>query len=403
MKNKFKILAVLTAIQFTHIMDFMILMPLGPLLIKLFDITPKQFGLLVSIYTLAAGISGFVASFIVDRFDRKKTVTFIMALFIIATACCAIAPTYEFLLLARLFSGCFGGILTSIILAIVADIVPLNERAQAMGIIMTGFALASVFGVPFGLLLATHFSWHFPFIFLVMVSIIVLGVLQLILPSIATHISKENSIKHSLKTLFHFFKNRSTLSALSLTFVMVLGQFALIPFISPYMVFNVGFSEKQLAWIYLCGGTASFIVSPLIGRIADKMGHKTVFIASAGLSIVPIFLITTLGKVSIPIALLVTTSFFIVVTGRIVPVMTIVSSAASPKNRGAFMSLNTCIQHIAAGLGSMISARIIFQQSNGELLHYPIAGFMAIATSILAILIVKNIKEIERTTKIIES
>lgn len=395
MKTQRAALLTLTAIQFTHIVDFMILMPLGPQLMRVFMLSPKQFGLLVSIYTLSAGISGFVASFVVDRFDRKKTLRTIFVLFLFATVSCAFAPTYHTLLLARLFAGAFGGILASTVLVIVSDLVPLHERGSAMGLVMIGFALASVIGVPLGLFLASIYSWHIPFIFLGCVGIAVLIAIERFIPTMSEHIRKNQSIATSIKSFEGFFQTKPTLAAMSLTFTMVLGQFALIPFISPYMVYNVGFSEKQLSLIYILGGLASVVASPLVGKLADRIGHTKVFRVAACLSIIPIIAITNLGHVGLAIALCFTTSFFIIVSGRVVPAMALVSSAVKPEKRGSFMALNTCIQQLTAGIGSVISARIIIKSSTGELLHYSKVGLLAATTSLIAAVLVGMIKEVE--------
>ena len=394
MKTKRNSLVTLTAIQFTHIMDFMILMPLGPQLMRVFSLSPQQFGFLVSIYTLTAGVFGFFASFLVDRFDRKKTLQLMFILFLIATVSCAFATTYHALLISRLLAGAFGGVLASTVLVIVGDIVPIHERASAMGLIMVGFALASVIGVPFGLYLASIYSWHMPFIFLGVFGFAVFAAITAFIPPISGHIHGRASLKESFHDMGRFFKARHTRSALGLTFTMVLGQFAMIPFISPYMVYNVGFTEKQLSLIYILGGLASVVASPLVGKLADKVGHAKVFRYSAFLSVIPILAITNLGPVGLPIALFFTTSFFIVVSGRMVPAMALITSSVKPEKRGAFMGLNTCIQQLTAGVASIISAQIIVKSTSGALLHYPIVGVLAASTSIIAIFLVGYVKEI---------
>lgn len=384
----------LALIQFTHIMDFMILMPLGPQLMRVFSLSPQQFGFLVSIYTLTAAASGFFSSFIVDRFDRKKTLQVIYALFLVATLSCAFATSYYFLLISRFFSGAFGGILASTVLAIVGDLVPVHERAGAMGFIMIGFSLASVFGVPFGLYLASLYSWHVPFIFLSLCGIAVFTAIMVFIPPISGHLDHQSTFKSALKTFRSFFKVKRTRAALALTFTMTLGQFAIIPFISPYMVFNVGFTEKQLSLIYILGGLASVIASPLVGKIADKAGHAKVFRIAAVCSIIPMMAITTLGHVGLAVALFFTTCFFIVVSGRIVPAMALISSAVTPQHRGAFMGINSCVQQLTAGLASILAARIIVQNSAGALTHYSTIGILASITSLVAVVLVGYVKEI---------
>jgi predicted MFS family arabinose efflux permease len=288
-KNERILLITLAAINFTNIMDFMIMMPLGPQLIRYFDITPQQFTLLVSAYTFSAGISGFFAAFIVDRFDRKSFLRFLFFGFLVGTLACGLAPTYELLLTARIFTGVFGGVLGAIILAIVGDVIPFEKRGQAMGMIMAAFSVASALGVPFGIFLANMFSWHAPFIFLAIFGLPVMFLIWKYIPSITAHIHNKDVRPNPIAILRAITSDPNQRKAITLMMVLMFGHFSIIPLLSPFMVSNVGFEEYQLTYIYAIGGILTIFSSPLIGKWADKYGKRKIFTIFISLCVIPIF------------------------------------------------------------------------------------------------------------------
>lgn len=393
MTQKEKLLIfVLAAIQFTHIMDFMIMMPLGPQLMRIFNINPTQFGLIVSAYTFTAGISGFLGAFLIDRFDRKKAVQFMYLGFTIGTIACALAPNYYLLVFARAFAGMFGGVMSALILSIVGDTFTYERRASAMGAVMAAFSFASVLGVPFGLYLANTFSWHAPFFFIGGLGIIVFVLITLIIPQMNSHIKKDVKPSSPLQVITNITKNNNQLRALFFMVLLMFGQFSIIPFISPYMVKNVGFTEHQLMYIYLIGGGLTIFTSPLIGKMADKFGKAKVFTIFAVLTVFPLFLITNMPQIAIGWALVVTSMFFVTVGGRMIPAMTMITSTVKPANRGSFMSINSSVQQLSASLASFIAGTIIMENTDGKIEHYNIVGYIAIVAGIIAIFIGRKLK-----------
>jgi predicted MFS family arabinose efflux permease len=386
------LLITLAAINFTNIMDFMIMMPLGPQLMRLFDITPQQFGLVVSAYTFSAFVSGLFAMFIVDRFDRKRFLLFLYAGFLIGTLACGLAPTYGLLLTARIFTGLFGGVLGAIILSIVGDVVPFERRGQAMGIIMAAFSVASVFGVPFGLFIATKFDWHYPFLFLVACGLPVTFFIWKFVPNITAHIHQKDTRPNPLAILKAITSDANQRKALTLMMVIMFGHFSIIPFLSPYMVSNVGFEESQLAYIYAVGGLFTIFTSPLIGKWADKYGKKKVFMIFIPLCAFAVLLITNMPRVDIWIVLIVAAAFFVFSGGRFIPAQAMVTAAVKPENRGSFMSINSSLQQLSAGVASYVAGLIIVKQPNGELLHYDWVGYMSIAATLLCLFLVTRIR-----------
>lgn len=380
------LLALMAAVNFNHIVDFVIMMPLGPLLMRMFQISPHQFGLLVSSYTFSAGASGLLASFFIDRFDRKSCLIFFYLGFGFGTLACALAPTYITLLLTRSITGVFGGVLGALVLSIVSDAISYERRGTAMGIVMGSFSLASVLGVPFGLYLANLFGWHAPFVFLGLFAIINLVGLWLWVPSMKGHLNHSSPRHTPIQSLRHILRTPKQVVALSFIFFLVLGQFSIIPFLSQSFIANSGMLESQLPLIYLFGGICSMFASPLVGRLSDRFGKKIIFQISVWLSLLPILGITNLGVHPLWVLLAISSSFFIVMSGRMVPAMAMISATATPEYRGSFMSITSAVQQFSAALASYIAGMIVVQGEAGHLLHFDKAGYFAVIFSLLAFL-----------------
>ena len=394
--NEKVILLTLGFVQFTHVIDFMIMMPLGPQFMRLFSIGPKEFSILVSAFTIAAGISGLLGAMFIDKFDRKTTLTFCYSGFILGTTLCGFSDSYYILMIARIVTGLFGGVMSALILSIISDIIPMERRGMAMGIVMSAFSVASVIGVPTGLYLATEYNWHIPFWSVAILSLPVLLMIRLFIPSLSSHmVDQESGIN------FNFFRNilkdKNQLNALMLTVTLVLGWFIVIPFISPFMVSNIGFRENQLPLIYLVGGVASIFTGPVVGKLSDKFGRFKIFRIFVFVSIIAISSLTNLPKVSMAIALLVTSLFFICSSGRMVPVQAMLSSAVHPKIRGSFMSVNSAVQQLTAGLAAFIGGVVVTKSESGALEHYALSGLIAIAFSLCALYFSSKIKVVEQS------
>jgi len=385
------LLFILAAVQFTHVMDFVIMMPLGPQLMRIFSISPKEFGFLVSAYTFSAAISGFISTLFIDKFDRKNALLFLYAGFIVGTFCCAIAPTYVWLMVARILAGAFGGVIGALVFAIIGDAIPEKRRGAATGKVMAAFSVASIAGVPVGLYLASRLNWHAPFFLLTGLSIMILVIAFLVLPPLKGHLT--NAIKNNpLNVIGEIVRNKNLVWALALMVMLTLAGFTVVPFISPYLVSNVGFSEDELAYMYMFGGLASVVTSQITGRLADKFGKQRVFIYMAIFSIIPILLLTNLKPVPHFLVLIITTTFFIGFGARFVPAVTLITSSVTPKLRGSFMSFNSSIQQLASGLSAFLSGLIIQKSVAGPLLHFNVIGIIASVATILCIFIIRKLK-----------
>jgi multidrug resistance protein len=392
MNNEKAILWTLAAINFIHIVDFMILMPLGPQLMRIFEIGPVEFSLLVSSYTFSAGISSFLGAFFLDRFDRKKILLWVYVGFMIGTLGCALSPSYGVLLIARVVSGIFGGLTSALILAIIGDLIPNERRGRAMGLVMAAFSFASVMGVPLGLFLASLSDWHTPFYILTGLSLISLLMIARFIPPIAEHLGKEIKRPHPLEVISRVTSNANQMRAITLSIMMMFGQFMIIPFLSPYNVANVGFSEMQLTYVYMAGGAFTIFTSPWVGRLADRHGKLKIFTIFMILNLIPIAVITHLGITPIPLVLVITTLFFVTSNGRYVPAAAIITGTAKPENRGSFLSFNSAVQQLAAGFASLLAGLIIGENALGQLTNFNWVGYLAIFFSILCIPLARRVK-----------
>lgn len=394
--NKEKaVLFLLAAIQFTHIVDFMIMMPLGPQLMRLFSISPAQFSWLVSSYTFSAGVIGFLGAFVLDRFDRKKVLQVVYAGFALGTFACAFAPGFYWLMVARILTGAFGGILSATSLSIVGDLIPEQRRASAMGIVMTAFSLAGVMGVPIGLYLASLWTWHAPFIWLGGTAVVIFILIQIIVPQMRVHLTGGRKKESPVQILQNVTGNKNLIYALGTMTFLMLGQFTVIPFISPYMVGNVGFQENQLPYIYFLGGLCTIFTVPLVGKLADKHGKYKIFRWVIFLSSVPLLLLTNLPQISIYLALLVTTLFMITIGSRGIPAQAMITSTVKPEQRGSFMSFNSSVQQLSAGLASIISGLIIQKNALGQLENYGWIGLLAVGSSFMSLWLAGKLKNAE--------
>jgi predicted MFS family arabinose efflux permease len=394
------ILFILAAIQFVNVLDFVIIMPLGPQFMRVFEINPKQFGIIVSSYTFSASFFGFLGAFFLDKFDRKKSLIVLLSGFSLGTLLCAISPNYMFLVLARIIAGAFGGVMGATTFSIIGDVIPPERRGQATGFVMSGFALASVLGIPIGLYLANIFDWHAPFYMLAISSSLIVPFAVKYLPKINTHL--ENKIKKNpFVELKELFSDKNHIKAFTLTIMLTIAGFSVIPYLSPYMVANVGLTEKQLPFIYLTGGFCTLFTAQIIGKISDKYGKRKIFITMALFSTIPVLIITNLSKVPLEIALFITSLFMIAISGRVIPSMAMITGSVKPQYRGSFMSINSSVQNMGSGLAAVISGNIISKSSTGEILNYNYSGYLSVLVTLLCVYLSTKLNYEESSKKVI--
>jgi len=380
----------LAGIQFSHILDFMIMMPLGPVLIVELGISTHEFGLLVASYSFSAALSGLLAATFIDRFERRKMLLTMFALFGFATLACGLAPTYPALIIARGLAGTFGGIMGAMIQTMIADVIPFARRAKASGTVSAAFSVSTVAGVPLSLWLSNHFNWRAPFILIAVLVVLFMVAGWRALPELRMHISSEKQ-KHLFATIFTVLRDFNHLRALLFSALIIFSGFTVIPYITVYAVGNVGISLQEIPLIYLIGGAATLFTARIIGHWSDICGKAKAYRLLAFGAIVPLLVVTHIEASPLWLWLLFTTLFFVLVSGRMIPAMTIITSAAQPILRGTFMSLNSTTQSLAMGLATTLSGFIVSQDSTGKMLNYGKVGYVAVAATLLAIWFVKSI------------
>ncbi len=393
MLSEKRLLLLLAAVQFTHIMDFMIMMPLGPQLMRQLGISAQQFGGLISSFAITSGVVGLAMAPFADRFDRRKLLLFCYAGFTMGTLACGFCDSGATLFWARAICGAFGGVSGATIMAIVADVVPPERRARGMGIIMTAFSAAAALGVPFGLKIAQWWKWEAPFFVVAVIAAVVWVGLSRILPPVRGHLTG-GKIK-SGRDFLDLLRNGNAWTGLALMVAMIFGHFTIIPYLSPYLVGNVGLPEKSLFLVYLTGGLVTIFTGPLIGRLADRHGRYLVYVCLVVGACVVIRLLTSSGPLPVWQTLILAGLFFTFASGRFVPGQAVISMAVPSSRRGAYMSLVACSRDLASGLTAAIGGMVVKETTDGRLLYFDKLGWLAIGVSVVSLWIFRQVKSAE--------
>jgi MFS transporter, DHA1 family, inner membrane transport protein len=386
------LLLILASVQFTSIVDFMVVMPLGPQLMRKLEIDAGQFGMIVASYTVAAGVAGLLGSSIMDRFGRKSAFLTLYAGFLVGTLFCGLSTGYYMLLVARLLTGAFGGILGGMALAIIADVFPEDRRGRATGILMSAFAVASVLGVPAGIYLGGELGWHVPFLVLATLGLPVFIIGLRVLPPLRDHLQHASHL-HPWVQIRQTFGHSNHLRAFALTVAVMLGSFSVIPYISLSLVSNVGVDETRgLPWVFVTGGVLTLIGAPLIGRLADRYGKLQVYRAVATIAIGLMLVVTNLPRVPLSVAVGVVGAFMLSNAGRMVAALTMITGSVERRLRGGFMSANSAVQHLASGLGAFVGGQIVVKTADGPLLHFSRVGLLAAVATALSLWLASRVR-----------
>ena len=388
-----RLLWLLALTQFTIIMDFMVMMPLGPQIMRSFQISPAAFATAVSAYSWCSGLSGLLGATYIDRFDRRRLLLGVYALFALSNLACALAPSFSILLFARAFAGITGGMLGSVVMAIVSDVIPAARRGAATGTIMTAFSLAAVVGVPAGILLGARFGWYTPFILLTVLSILIwLGSMRIV-PALSEHLGRQQpALRSVLPALWRLLSNPRHMSAFAMTFVVMGSQMLVIPFISPILVANHGVQPAQLSWLYMGGGAATFFTSRFIGRLSDRYGSRKMFRVMVAVSLLPILFVTHLPSLPYVALLLFFPVFMVTVSGRMVPMQALLTTVPEPANRGAFLSTNSALQALGSGCGAWLGGLLLSSGADGSIQGYGVNGWLATVLVIAAAVWISRVK-----------
>ena len=378
------VIAILTILQFTVVLDFMVLSPLGAILMPALHIDPEQFSLVVSAYAFSAGAAGLLAAGFADKFDRKKMLLFFYTGFLAGTLFCGLAKDYQMLLLARIVTGIFGGVLSSITFAIITDLFAMQVRGRVMGFVQMGFASSQVLGIPLGLYAANRFDWHMPFLLIVALGLLVGLIIVMKLRPIDTHLhlkSERSAFEHLKKTI----RTPRYLKGFAATVLLATGGFMLMPFASAFSTGNLGLKMEDLPSLYMVTGIASMIAGPLAGKLSDQIGKYRLFIIATCAGIILVLFYSHLGQTPLWLMMIISAILFTSITARIVAASALMSAVPAPQDRGAFMGVSSAIQQISGGLASALAGLIIVKEPNGYLRNYPILGYVVVGAMVTTI------------------
>jgi predicted MFS family arabinose efflux permease len=391
------VILLLALTQFTVVLDFMVMSPLGDMLMKSMELTTSQFGFAVSGYAFSAGFSGLLTAGFADRFDRKKLLLFFYVGFIAGTLFCGLATTYPMLLAARIITGLFGGVIGSISMAIVADLFPLHQRGRTMGFMQMGFGASQVLGIPISLYIANHWGWQSPFLMIVGLATIIWLATMLKLQPITKHLELKTE-KTAIKHLWHTLKQPHYRIGFLMTALLSLGGFMMMPWGSAFAVNNLNISYEQLPFLFMASGIAALFIMPAIGKLSDKIDKVKIFTVAAISMMVIIVIYTNLSPVHFIIVVILNILMMTAIMSRIVPAMALVSALPQMQDRGAFMSINSSLQQIAGGIAAGVGGMIVAQKTKtSPLQHYDTLGY------VIVVIIIANIIQVYRVNNLIKA
>ena len=391
------VIAILGFLQFTVILDFMIVSPLGAIVMPALHISPHQFGLAVSSYAFSAGVSGFLAAGFADRFDRKRLLLFFYFGFMLGTLLCALATTYPLLLAARVVTGLFGGVIGSIVMAITTDLFPLEMRGRVMGVISTAFAASQVLGLPAGLYLTNHWDWHAPFLAIVAIGVPAGIIIMLFMRPVTAHLELKQ--EHSpLMHLIHTVTEPRYRLAFLLVMLLPTGGYMLMPFGTAYIVNNVGLTFAVLPVIYLVTGVSSIFVGPLVGKASDSLGKFRMFCFGSLVTLIMVPIWTNIGHMALATVIVINVILFAGIFSRMIPAQALISAVPEPSKRGAFNSVSASLQQFAGGVSAGVAGLLIVQKPDGSLAHFDWVGYLVMAISLLSIALMYRVhKQVPET------
>lgn len=400
------VIFILAISQFTVILDFMVMSPLGDLLIKSMNMDASAFGIVVSAYAFSAGASGMLTAGFADKYDRKKLLLFFYTGFIIGTVFCGLANSFYALVAARIITGLFGGVIGSISMAIITDLFALEQRGRVMGFVQMGFGASQVLGIPIGLYIANRMGWEAPFLFIAGFAVLIVILIAMRLKPVNAHLVLQKDQKNAFRHLLNTLKKKPYRIGFLATAILSVGGFMMMPYGTVFAVNNLKISHEQLPFLFMASGLSSLVIMPLIGKLSDKVNKNKLFaIATTWLMIVCI-VYTNLSATPFIIVLLINIFMMIGIMSRMVPSSALISAVPEMQDRGAFMSINASLQQIAGGIAAAVAGLIVYQQDKfSPLEHYDIVGYTVVAISIISILLMSRVNNLvkSRTSKVVNT
>ncbi|MES2773275.1 MAG: MFS transporter [Bacteroidota bacterium] len=394
--NKFSpyqvlVIVLLALTQFTVVLDFMVMSPLGDMLMKSMELTTRQFGFAVSAYAFSAGISGLLTAGFADRFDRKKLLLFFYIGFIAGTLLCGISTSYFMLMVARIVTGLFGGVIGSISMAIVADLFPIEKRGRVMGFMQMGFGASQVLGIPISLFLANSLGWQSPFLMIVGLATIIWLIIMYKMEPITTHLAVQTD-RNAFMHLWHTIAQRNYRIGFLATAFLSLGGFMMMPWGSAFSINNLHVTTQQLPVLFMVSGVAAIIIMPFIGKLSDKIDKFTIFAIASAWMIVMVLIYTHLTPVPFWVVLVLNVFFMAGIMSRMVPAMALTSALPKLQDRGAFMSINASLQQMAGGVAAAVGGMVVVQKTKySPLEHYDTLGYIITGLTIIGVYLVYRV------------
>lgn len=385
---------ILAITQFTVILDFMVMSPLGDILMKSLDLKPSNFGFVVSAYAFSAGISGLLTAGFADKFDRKKLLLFFYIGFIAGTILCGVVTSYPWLLAARIVTGLFGGVIGSISMAIVADLFSLQQRGRVMGFIQMAFGASQILGIPIGLYIANAWGWHAPFLWVAAMAGIVAITIAIKLKPINEHLKIQKD-KSAFLHLIHTIAKKDYRIGFTSTALLSIGGFMMMPFGSAFAINNLKITEHQLPIMFMVAGLSTLIIMPLIGKLSDKIDKYKIFAFASLWTIIMVGIYTNLGVTPFYLVLVFNVLMMAGIMSRMVPSTALVTSIPDMQDRGAFMSINSSLQQIAGGIAAAFAGTIVVQKDKmSPLEHYDTLGVIITFVLILSLLLMYRVDQL---------
>lgn len=382
------VIFLLALTQFTVVLDFMVMSPLGDMLVKSMDISASSFGNIVSAYAYSAGISGLLTAGFADKFDRKRLLVFFYVGFVLGTVFCGLADSYTTIIAARIITGLFGGVIGSISMAIIADIFPLQKRGRVMGFVQMGFGASQVLGIPIGLYIANHLGWEAPFMYIAAFSaLILIGIITLLKP-VKEHLQLDRGNRNVMSHLLATIKRSAYQRGFLTTSLLSLGGFMMMPYATIFAVNNLHVDDEHLPVLFMVSGVVSLLFMPLIGRMSDKIDKLKLFGVGSVWLIVFCIIYTNLTAIPFYMVLILNTCITIGVLCRMVPSMALLSAVPDNHDRGAYMSIQSSLQQISGGIAATIAGLIVYQKTPRSVLeHYDVVGYVVSVCVVLSLLL----------------
>lgn len=390
------VIFILALTQFTVVLDFMVMSPLGDLLKKSMNLSPFQFSVVVACYAISAFASGFLTAGFADKFDRKKLLLFFYIGFILGTLLCGLVTSYPLLIGARVITGIFGGVMSSISMAIVADLFSIQQRGRVMGFMQMGFGSSQVLGIPISLYIANKWGWQSPFFMIVVLSVLILFLIVIKLKPITAHLEVENK-ENAFKHLIHTLQQKNYRIGFIATALMSIGGYMIMPWGSIFAINNLGVTAEQLPFLFMISGIFTLIIMPIVGKLSDVFDKFNLFVIASAWMMIVVVVYTNMASVPFWLVLVMNVLMMVGVMSRMVPSMALVSALPEMKDRGSFMSINSSLQQLSGGVATLMGGVIVHQKTkDSPLENYDVLGYVIV---FILIACAMNLRRVSRIVK----